>query len=124
MPDYYILDDDNNIINAVIADEDTKNLLSGQGTIVTPEEYQAISPALTDEPIPEYVPARVWTQSDVRSGLTLAEKTVWDNESAPEVLTAKIEIGGGLEEAAITEVLDFLVAASVISADSKTAVLA
>jgi len=124
MPDYYILDAENNIINTVIADEDTKNIFSGQGTVVTPEEYRDIGPALTDEPIPDPVVARIWKQDNVRSALTLAEKTVWDNESAPEVVTAKIEIGGGLEEAAITEVLDFLVAASVISADSKTAVLA
>ena len=73
------------------------------------------------EPTP---PARIWTQANVRSALTLAEKTKWDNDSAPEVKTAKIEIGFGLEEAAITEVLDFLVDASVISADSKAAVLA
>jgi hypothetical protein len=76
-------------------------------------------------PAPEPVaPPRVWTQNDVRSALTLAEKTKWDNDSAPEVVTAKIEIGNGLEEAAITEVLDFLVEANVISTDSKTAVLA
>ena len=68
--------------------------------------------------------ARVWNQDNVRSALTLAEKTKWDNDSAPEVVTAKIEIGGGLELAAITDVLDFLVEANVISADSKTAVLA
>lgn len=73
------------------------------------------------EPTP---PARVWTQNNVRSGLTLAEKTKWDNDSAPEIVTAKIEIGGGLELAAITEVLDFLVTANVISANSKTAILA
>ena len=87
------------------------------------DQYDSVEEVIEEivEPTPT---ARVWTQDNVRSGLTLAEKAKWDNDSAPEVVTAKIEIGGGLELAAITEVLDFLVEANVISADSKTAVLA
>ena len=87
------------------------------------DQYDSVEEVIEEivEPTPT---ARVWTQDNVRSALTLAEKTKWDNDSAPEVVTAKIEIGGGLELAAITEVLDFLVEANVISADSKTAVLA
>ena len=123
MPTYYILDDDNNIINSIIADEETVQFVEGR--VVNQAQLDEIIPPLDLPPAPEPTPApRVWTQDNVRSALTLAEKTKWDNDSAPEVVTAKIEISGGLELAAITEVLDFLVEANVISADSKTAVLA
>jgi len=112
MPKYNVIDADNNIVNTIVAESSSVDFLSDY----TLTEIEPI--VATD------LPPRVWTQENIRSSLTLAEKTVWDNDSAPEIVTAKIEIGSGLEEAAITEVLDFLVAASVISADSKTAVLA
>ena len=112
MPVYKLIKD-GAIVNTIVANE-IESIQS---------EYDQIEEVVlaAEEPAPA---TQIWTQDNVRSGLTLAEKTVWDNNSAPEVVTAKIEIGGGLEEAAITEVLDFLIAADVISADSKTAVLA
>jgi hypothetical protein len=119
----YNLIKDGEIVNSILAEKiEDLSFLSDEFTI---EKLVPPEPDPNAEPAPEPTPPpRVWTQNDVRAGLTLAEKTKWDNDSAPEVKTAKIEIGFGLEEAAITEVLDFLVDASVISADSKAAVLA
>jgi hypothetical protein len=75
---------------------------------------------------PEYVeptPApRQWTATDFRTGMTLAEKTKWDNDSAPEIKTVKAELPKELADA--TELLDFLVSASVISAETKAKILA
>lgn len=113
MPNYNVLDADGNVVNTIVAESTSVDFLSDY----TLKEVEPVAQDGAAAP-------RVWTQDDVRSALTLAEKTKWDNDSAPEVVTAKIEIGMGLEEAAITEVLDFLVDASVISADSKAAVLA
>jgi hypothetical protein len=45
--------------------------------------------------------------------MTLAEKTKWDNNSAPEIVTVKAELPQEL--AGATELLDFLVSSSVIS---------
>ena len=114
MPYYNVVDTEGTVVNTIVSDTNQVDFLQDY----TLEEVTAsVDDNATLSP-------RVWTQDNVRSALTLAEKTKWDNDSAPEVITAKIEIGGGLELAAITEVLDFLVEANVISADSKTAVLA
>jgi len=70
-----------------------------------------------------YQPApREWTVEDFRAGMTLAEKTKWDNDSAPEIVTVKQELPKELEGA--TELLDFLVEASVISQASADKILA
>jgi hypothetical protein len=71
------------------------------------------------EPTPA---ARRWTTDDFRTGMTLAEKTKWDNDSAPEIITVKAELPKELTDA--TELLDFLVSASVISTATKTKILA
>lgn len=61
-----------------------------------------------------YEPApRQWTADNFRTGMTLAEKTKWDNDSAPEIKTVKQELPKEL--AGATELLDFLVGAGVIS---------
>ena len=70
------------------------------------------------EPTP---PARRWTTDDFRTGMTLAEKTKWDNDSAPEIKTVKAELPKEL--AGATELLDFLVASNVISQASATKIL-
>jgi hypothetical protein len=71
------------------------------------------------EPTPA---ARQWTTDDFRTGMTLAEKTKWDNDSAPEIKTVKAELPKEL--AGATELLDFLVSSSVISAETKAKILA
>ena len=70
------------------------------------------------EPTPA---ARQWTADNFRIGMTLAEKTKWDSESAPEIKTVKAELPKEL--AGATELLDFLVAANVISQTSADKIL-
>ena len=71
------------------------------------------------EPTPA---ARQWTSDNFRTGMTLAEKTKWDNDSVPEIKTVKAELPKEL--AGATELLDFLVGSSVISAETKAKILA
>jgi hypothetical protein len=71
------------------------------------------------EPTPA---ARKWTADNFRTGMTLVEKTKWDNNSAPEIITVKAELPKEL--AGATELLDFLVSTSVISAETKAKILA
>lgn len=71
------------------------------------------------EPTPA---ARQWTADNFRTGMTLAEKTKWDSDSAPEIKTVKSELPKEL--AGATELLDFLVSSSVISAETKAKILA
>lgn len=80
------------------------------GALVKPE---VVTPA---------APAREWTADTFRAGMTLAEKTKWDNDSAPEIITVKAELPKAL--AGATELLDFLVAANVISQTSADKILA
>jgi len=70
------------------------------------------------EPTPA---ARQWTADNFRTGMTLAEKTKWDNNSAPEIITVKAELPKEL--AGATELLDFLVASNVISQATATKIL-
>jgi hypothetical protein len=71
------------------------------------------------EPTPA---ARQWTADNFRTGMTLAEKTKWDNDSVPEIKTVKAELPKEL--AGATELLDFLVGSNVISAETKAKILA
>ena len=80
------------------------------GVLVKPTPF--VSPA----------PAREWTADNFRAGMTLTEKTKWDNDSAPEIKTVKAELPKQLASA--TELLDFLVASNVITEASKTKILA
>jgi hypothetical protein len=77
-----------------------------------------------EPPPPAPPPARTWSASDVRNGLTLAEKVKWDNNSAPEIVTVKAELAGSKALAEITELLQFLVDTNVISQASMDKVLA
>lgn len=82
-----------------------------------------VNGALVKPVIPEPTPAaRQWTTTDFRTGMTLAEKTKWDSDSAPEIKTVKAELPKEL--AGATELLDFLVGASVITAATKAKILA
>jgi hypothetical protein len=67
--------------------------------------------------------ARTWSVSDIRAGLTLSEKVKWDNDSAPEVKTVKTEMASSKELADVTELLTFLVDATVISQASMNKIL-
>lgn len=74
------------------------------------------------EPAPAPTPApRQWTAEDFRAGMTLVEKTKWDNDTAPEIVTVKQELPKEL--AGATELLDFLVGAGVISQASADKIL-
>ena len=74
---------------------------------------------------PEPLPApRKWNTADVRSGLTLSDKTKWDSDATPEIVTAKAEFQTPQELAYTTELLDYLVASQSITEASKTKILA
>ena len=77
-----------------------------------------VKPVPTPPPPPA---ARSWTATDFRAGMTLAEKSKWDSDNAPEIVTVKIELPQEL--AGATELLDFLVTATIISAATKTKIL-
>ena len=82
-----------------------------------------VNGALVKPVIPEPTPApRQWNADNFRSGMTLAEKTKWDNNNTPEIITVKTELPQKL--AGATELLDFLVASSVIGAATKTKIWA
>ena len=73
-------------------------------------------------PPPPPPPApRQWTTADFRSGMSLAEKTKWDNDSAPEIVTVKAELPK--EQAGAQELVDFLVESGVISQASATKIM-
>jgi hypothetical protein len=82
------------------------------GQLVKPE------PATPAPPAP-----RTWTADNIRAGLTLSERVKWDNNSAPEVVTAKQEMASAQELEHTTEVLQLLVDAAVISQASMDKVL-
>ena len=79
------------------------------GTLVKP-----VIPKLTPPP-------RQWTTDNFRTGMTLAEKTKWDNDSAPEIKTVKAELPKEL--AGATELLDFLVESGLISQATSNKIL-
>jgi hypothetical protein len=67
---------------------------------------------------------RTWTIDSIRSKLTLSERVIWDNNSDPHVVTAKIEMAIPKEITETTAVLEMLLTANVISQSSMTAILA
>lgn len=74
-----------------------------------------------EPPAPPAPPPRQWTADDFRSGMSLAEKTKWDNDSAPEVKTVKAELPK--DQAGAQELVDFLVESGVISQASATKIM-
>ena len=76
-----------------------------------------------EPPAPAPPPPRQWTQTDVRSKLTLVEKVRWDNESAPEVKTVKTELATPRNLQDTTELLQLLVDTSIISQTSMDSIL-
>lgn len=71
---------------------------------------------------PPLVP--MWSVSDVRAKLTLAERVRWDNDSSPFIRTAKIELAEPRTQEAVQEVLQMLVESNDISQSSMDRILA
>ena len=74
-----------------------------------------------EPPAPPAPAPRQWTATDFRSGMSLAEKVKWDNDSAPEIITVKAELPKTEEGA--QELVDFLVASNVISQASADKIM-
>ena len=75
-------------------------------------------------PPPPPVPPQTWNDQSVRAGLTLTDKTRWDNNDTQEIVTAKIEFQTPQERPYTTELLAYLVASNSISQTSMDRVLA
>jgi len=73
---------------------------------------------------PPSPPPQTWNDASVRSGLTLTDKTRWDNDDTQEIVTAKIEFQTPQERPYTTELLAYLVASNSISQTSMDRVLA
>lgn len=80
------------------------------GKLVKPE------PPAPTEPAP-----RQWTADDFRNGMSLVEKTKWDNDSVPEVVTVKMELPK--EQEGAQGLVDFLVQSGVISQESADKIM-
>jgi hypothetical protein len=78
-----------------------------------------LPPTPPEPPVPQ-----TWNAEGVRNGLTLIDKTSWDNNSTPEIVTAKQEFQTPQQRAYTTELLDYLVASKSISQTSRDRVLA
>jgi hypothetical protein len=81
---------------------------------------QLVKPEPPPAPPPQ---PRTWTVESIRAGLTLSERVKWDNDSAPEIITAKQEMATPQELAHTTEVLALLVDAGVISQASLSKIV-
>jgi len=96
--------------NAQVPDEAVNGDGWVNGALIKPELSAPAAPA-----------PRQWTADNFRTGMTLAEKTKWDNDSAPEIKTVKAELPKHVT--GTTELLDFLVASNVISQATATKIL-
>lgn len=75
-------------------------------------------------PPPPEPPARTWTSTDVRNGLSMTERVKWDNDQTDYIKTAKIEFSTPQLLAHTTEVLQMLVDSGDISQQSMDNILA
>jgi hypothetical protein len=82
---------------------------------------QVIPAPVPPAPLP---PPQTWNDAGVRNGLTLADKTRWDNNDTQEIVTAKIEFATPQQRPYTTELLAYLVASNSISQTSMDQVLA
>ena len=69
-------------------------------------------------------PPQTWNDYSVRQGLTLTDKTKWDNNETPQIVTAKIEFETPQQRPYTTELLEYLVDSDSISQLSMDQVLA
>lgn len=76
------------------------------------------------EPAPPAPPApRVWDAASIRVHLMLAEKVKWDNNTVPEIVTAKQELEVPKQLAETTEIINMLVLCGTISQTSADKIL-
>ena len=68
-------------------------------------------------------PPQTWDDQSVRNGLTLPDKTRWDNNDTQEIVTAKIEFRTPQQRPYTTELLEYLVLSNSISQVSMDRVL-
>lgn len=115
MKQWKIYNSDSTLHNVVLADTEQLALEDAPAGATATEVVEVVD----DTPAP-----RTWTVYDIRAGMTLAERVSWDNDSHNSITTAKIEMSEPQELTETTAVLDLLVDASVISGDTKTAILA
>lgn len=115
MRQWKIYNTDNTLHNVVLADTEELALLDTPDGATATEVVEVVD----DTPAP-----RTWTSHDIRAGMTLAERVSWDNDTHNSITTAKIEMSQPQELTETTAVLTLLVDASVISEDTKTAILA
>jgi hypothetical protein len=74
-------------------------------------------------PPPPPPPPETWDDPRVRTGLTLTDKTRWDNNDTQQIVTAKIEFATPQQRPYTTELLTYLVASNSISQVSMDQVL-
>jgi hypothetical protein len=127
----------NEVIRDICPDADPYNCYTNEvaalyNTLV-PDEAQNgdgwVDGQLVPKPVPPPqppppTPPQTWNDASVRAGLTLTDKTRWDNNDTQEIVTAKIEFQTPQERPYTTELLDYLVASNSISQVSKDRVLA
>lgn len=82
------------------------------------------TPLVKPAPVALPPPPRTVSQDNVRDKLTLEERVKWDNDSVPEVVTAKIEFSQPRLVADATAVLNLLVDAGAVSQASADSILA
>lgn len=83
---------------------------------------QLVKPVVSNEPAT--TPERTIDISQIRLNLTLAEKVKWDNDSTPEIITAKVEFANNRTIADATNILQLLVDSGSISQQSMDNILA
>lgn len=89
-------------------------------TETTPDPTPVVEATVPSEPEVQ----RTWVADDIRNGMTLKERVVWDNDLAPEIKTAKIEMSAPQLVEHTVEVLALLEDAGLISDMSVIRVLA
>jgi hypothetical protein len=120
MPIFNIVNSNNEVINSVVAKnaEEASYNIPEDAHVFIPEPVEI---STQEPPAPE---PRTWESHDVRNGMTLSERVIWDNNSHNAVTTAKIEMSSPKELAETTAVLDLLVDSQIISEDTKATILA
>jgi hypothetical protein len=113
MPVYKMIKD-GEVVNTIVADfvESTGEYWDQVEEFIPPPPPPAPPP-----------PPRTWSQNDVRSKLSFSEKTKWDNNLTPEIITAKIEFDTPKELEETTAILNFLVETNNISEQTKNNIL-
>ena len=94
--------------------DDAKNGYLWDGVNATEPEPTVSTP----EPAP-----RRWNAGNFRNAMTLAEKVKWDNDSAPEIVTVKQELGSSADQTKTQELVDYLVSENLISQNTASKIM-